>query len=252
MEYMHFIYDGVAVLFILVMIKIFFDKGILSCLVQLLSSLVAFVVAWFFSGPLSQWVYHEIVERRIVDYIDVKVLAPAGLDSVTVGAGNFWDALGIQLPFADLFEKLLEKLPFVIQIFMRGQQPDNAATQIAEHAATAQVTLAQAITDVAITPTALTLFASLAFLLLFGITIFFCHRFGYALREVNDVPVVGGLNRMLGGIFGGVEAVLILFLIGLVIQLALPMAGENLYFSREIIDQTILLRRIIYFVPWPL
>ena len=58
----------------------------------------------------------------------------------------------------------------------------------------------------------------IAFLILFALGLMVLHIVAIAFGAFNSIPLVGGINRALGGVFGLVKAAAILFILTLVLQ----------------------------------
>ena len=52
-------------------------------------------------------------------------------------------------------------------------------------------------------------------------------------KIVNKIPLVGGLNQFLGGVFGLLQGVLSLFVIVIVVHLIVSATGNSLIFLNE-------------------
>lgn len=64
-------------------------------------------------------------------------------------------------------------------------------------------------------------------------------------KKVNEVPVIGGFNSFMGGVFGMISALVLLCCIAVVLKVIMAAKGESEYVSLSIIDRTYLFK-IIY------
>lgn len=73
---------------------------------------------------------------------------------------------------------------------------------------------------------AVALLTMVAFLIIFLLAMVIVRALAKLTREVNRVPVVGGLNRVLGGALGAAEAFLLCYLIGMAVTVLISFS-EN-------------------------
>ena len=69
-----------------------------------------------------------------------------------------------------------------------------------------------------------------------------------ALKVLNKIPVIGGVNVILGVVLGAVEAAITVFLVCIGVQVTVTLTDNSLIFLNTMtIDQTILFRHVYYF-----
>ena len=78
--------------------------------------------------------------------------------------------------------------------------------------------LAQTVTDSIVRPLITSAIQLVSFLILFALGLMVLHIVAIAFGAFNSIPLVGGINRALGGVFGLVKAAAILFILTLVLQ----------------------------------
>ena len=67
-----------------------------------------------------------------------------------------------------------------------------------------------------------------------------------ALKFVNKIPVLGGMNAVLGGAVGLVEGVITLCVVCIVARMIISLSGGNIVFMNEATIDSTLLFRVFY------
>ena len=239
------IYDIVAAALILLLFWLGYRRGFIASVLKLVAALVSLVAALILCRPAAQLLYDRLIRSRLVDYVDAKLLTAdftAGFtDHISELLEHFSDQ-GSGLFFS--VGKMFENLPGLFG--SAGQGSLSSAEQTLGQMMDAGASLAEAITAAALEPTVLLIIQSVLFLVLFTL---FTMLLGIVIRlsgVFNHIPVIGALNRVVGGLLGGCEAVLALYILGVAAGLAIAAFGESDWFSVGILEETKLLSRIIY------
>lgn len=109
-----------------------------------------------------------------------------------------------------------------------------------------------ALTDTVMTdfvrPNCVIVIRTVAFVLIY-IVVFAIMRFiATASKLIDKIPVIGGVNSLLGGIAGAVEGILIVFIFCLATRLVVSLLdGDVMIFNQETIDKTFLFKAIYDF-----
>lgn len=214
------------------------QRGFVASLISLVGTAAGFLAASFLSRPLAGRIYDTVLEQRVERYVADTFLAPDGpLSAVMAGIDQAGGA-AVQA-IADLLTQY--GLDYYSdrtagemggEIFGKiGQMGNDPASAIAQ---------------VAIRPLVMTVLEiAIFFLLIFVIRIIV----GLAVRVglgVNEIPLIGGVNRMAGLLCGAVYALLMGFLLsmGLVLLAGL---GKNqwTYLNSGILRDTFLIRHLL-------
>ena len=183
--------DLAVVLIVIWQVRRGYHNGLMRMLIECLSWLAAAVLAvmisyaMFFAGRITEAVTNAILEA------------------------------GSPEAFAGSLEQTLASMPEAIRSaaeFLMGGVDLSAVTsaQAAE--------LAQTVTDSIVRPLITSAIQLVSFLILFALGLMVLHIVAIAFGAFNSIPLVGGINRALGGVFGLVKAAAILFILTLVLQ----------------------------------
>ncbi|MCH5199409.1 MAG: CvpA family protein [Oscillospiraceae bacterium] len=107
---------------------------------------------------------------------------------------------------------------------------------------------ARAITDDMVRPVLLVPMRALIFIVLFAIIAIILSIAAKLLKLVNKIPLIGNINKVLGAVAGAVEAVIVIFLVCIFIQVIVVLSGNTLIFLNTMtIDETFIFQKIYYF-----
>lgn len=107
---------------------------------------------------------------------------------------------------------------------------------------------ARTITDDMVKPILLVPMRALIFLIIFAIIAITLTIVTNLLKVVNKIPLVGSANKALGAVAGAAEAVVVVFLVCIFIQVIVTLSGNSLIFLNTMtIDETFIFQKIYYF-----
>lgn len=107
---------------------------------------------------------------------------------------------------------------------------------------------ARAITDDMVKPILLVPMRALIFLVLFVIIAIILSIVAKLLKVVNKIPLIGNINKVLGAVAGAAEAVIVVLLVCIFIQVIVVLSGNELIFLNTMtIDETFVFKKIYYF-----
>lgn len=217
MNYTHLIYDGVIV----AILAYFFLRGRKKGLILTLCGLAAFFVAIIGARMTS-----DAFAPRVAD-----MLQPHFSSAIEVHLSNgLEDRLNELLTAGEQGDSAIAKLLHTLGIYDEVADTIRSALsgQAAQTAADVAVSLARSIAEVV----AGVLVFIAAFLLITAGWFLLSH----ALDLASRLPILNGLNRTLGGLFGLLQGMLLLFLLAWVLRL---MGG---IIPQETVEQTTLLK----------
>lgn len=84
------------------------------------------------------------------------------------------------------------------------------------------------------------------FLLIFTLTAYIMRYIARLFTEINRVPVIGTLNAVLGGIAGVVEGLLMLFVSGFIMRIAIEVSGEVWWWLNSGVIENTYIWRLFY------
>ena len=95
---------------------------------------------------------------------------------------------------------------------------------------------------------AVSLLTMVAFLIIFLLAMLIVRALVKLTRSVNRVPVVGGINRLLGGVLGAAEAFLLCYLIGMAATVLISLSENRWgWLNTAVVQKTYLLNWFIQF-----
>lgn len=107
---------------------------------------------------------------------------------------------------------------------------------------------ARAITDNMVKPVLLVPMRALIFIVLFVIIAIILSIIAKLLKVVNKIPLIGKVNKALGAVAGVAQAVIVIFLVCIFIQVIVVLSGNSLIFLNTMtIDETFIFQKIYYF-----
>ena len=107
---------------------------------------------------------------------------------------------------------------------------------------------ARSITDDMVKPILLVPMRALIFIVLFVIIAIILSIVTKLLKLVNKIPLIGKVNEILGAVAGAAEAVIVVFLVCIFIQVIVALSGNTLIFLNTMtIDETFVFQKIYYF-----
>lgn len=217
MNYTHLIYDGVIV----AILAYFFLRGRKKGLILTLCGLAAFFVAIIGARMAS-----DTFAPRVAD-----LLQPHFSSAIEVHLSNgLEDRLNELLTAGEQGDSAIAKLLHTLGIYDEVSDTIRSALsgQAAQTAADVAVSLARSIAEVVA--------GVLVFIAAFLLITVAWFLLSHALDLASRLPVLNGLNRTLGGLFGLLQGMLLLFLLAWVLRL---MGG---IIPQETVEQTTLLK----------
>lgn len=230
-------------------------NGLVSSVVRLVGTVAAYAGAWLSSGPIADLLYTKFVQARLVTYAET--IVPAELqelaDTFSAMGGNtqMLDSLK-DLGLADIpaligsyltqtLEKLgLDTLPFPLV------DTDKAGQGITGFVLDQGYTLAEAVTEVLLQPLATSVLRVLTFAVVFGLLsllVSVLYRVGFGF---NHLPLVGGINHLLGAGIGLLEAGIVLYILCMVLAMVSAIVGAKYpAFGWAALQDTFLFSRVV-------
>ncbi len=106
----------------------------------------------------------------------------------------------------------------------------------------------EAITNTMVKPVLLVPMRALIFLILFVIILLILNIAARLLKGINRIPLVGGINKLLGAAAGVAQGAVVIFLVCIFVQVVISLSGNELIFLNTMtIDKTYMFQKIYYF-----
>lgn len=177
-------------------------KGFLRKIMSFLGALLSAVAAGFFSAPVAAWLYGAVVRDAIAAVVSRRV---AEVVEEGLAAGGDW----------------LSSVPG----WMLGMVPEGTALPQAPQAVAEVAPIVEQLIDSALAEPVLMLLRGLCFFFLFAVFMVLARYLARLLGFVNNIPLVGSLNTVLGGVLGIGEALVVLYLLAVIAQLYIASSG---------------------------
>lgn len=190
-NYLPLILDVVAIVFLLIFMIRGYKKGFLKELVGLIGTIVAFFIAFSFAAPLADFLESQFGLTTMLSGWVEGILNGIEVFEVPLSGESLNNALDVLI--------LPSFLKDTIQEILAGVQYEEGA-----------VTIAQMLSPI---------FAGFLVSLICGIVLFIVSSvvlelLANVLSSILDkIPLLGGLNRLLGFLLGGVRALIYLYII---------------------------------------
>ena len=152
-------------------------KGFATAVIQLCGGIASFFTAYFVSRHFAPKLFTWLIEARLVENVQNYISSTAGAVQTN-----------------DLVTKILEFLPkTIVEDFMRSTQNtiDLKAPDVAKQ-----------IVEQLIMPIVVPLITIVMFFVVFALVGFIIKLISKAMENANNVPVLGLVNRMFGGVAG--------------------------------------------------
>ncbi len=208
---------AVVVLFVLIGMK----RGFISEVVSLVSFVVAFLVAFNLSSTVSSAVYDGIVEERIVTKVSESVLP-----SLEIGSES-----GLTLP-----ESVVDAGEYIgIDVYsVIDTAFGDSFEETAEH-------IGKTVSDKVAGPILTSFIRALLFIVIFIILKIVLDFLAKFFKIVSRLPVIGGANKLLGGVIGAVRGVLAAVVLCYALTLVVKFRpGGFLGITRETVESSVL------------
>ena len=172
-------------------------KGFMHTLLELLAVIVALALSYQFSPVVAQATYDEIVEKSLVEAVETQIDETVNVSSVTTQA-----------------EVLLDSIPGFMASFASsaGVDLDEIKTQISSEKFSS-ANLAIELVDKIAKPIAVGALTVIFFLLLSVVLIFVLKWIAGLLAKLFKLPLIGTVNKVLGGVLGACKGVLVIVFI---------------------------------------
>lgn len=169
-------------------------------------------------------------------------LAVAQFVAVSAMESEFFSA------FCDYTETVGETLPMIF-----GNNADEIVTGSVSAIRSVVLIMAEtsssvktAIINGIIEPTFIMATRTVIFIVIFAVVSIVLGLIASALKFVNKIPVLGGMNAVLGGAVGLVEGVITLCVVCIVARMIISLSGGNIVFMNEATIDSTLLFRVFY------
>ena len=200
-EHTWLIWDIAALVILISAVSVCARKGFLRAVLGFVAAIASAIGAAILSAPLAYFIYDMFVREIIHSSITRQVSAQ--LEQGMIGAGNWMNAL-----------------PAWASRLVPGGQNISAPAADGEILPAVEVFV-----DAVLAEPVTMILRSVCFFLLFWILLAIGRRIVWALKFVDDIPLVGTANTLLGGLLGVGWAAIIMYVLVLVVGVYIAVSG---------------------------
>lgn len=234
---MWIILDLIVIAIVLIYVLISAKRGFVRTLIELVGFGLSIYLAFLIGGVVANGVYDAVIEPTIVDTIVEEV------DGTASGSVN----AAIDAVWANVPDSVVQTANHLGITPASVKNSIDAAT-LDTSADVRQVALE--VTDAVARPVIVPLIKTLVALLLFIVLLFVVKLLARIINRVFSLPLIGGLNRILGGILGFAKGVIVATVICILLSTAVAITANGfLFFTAENIEKTALFQILAGFSP---
>jgi uncharacterized membrane protein required for colicin V production len=204
-------------------------KGFVKTAVLLFGFIIAAFIARTASLPISNWIYDGFVSEKVT--VAVEDAIGAKTEELTANIDSFTEEAISSLP---------KGLQNISKFFINEETLEN--DKITESLKNSSKDIAETIEENIVRPAVIGLMQTILFIVLFFVLSFLIKRLAFIGGIFNKIPLVGNVNRFLGGVVGTLEGIIIVFLAATVLAFVIMLAGETSPVSQGDIEKTYLFR----------
>lgn len=217
-EQFFWFYDVVVVGIFLICIYLYAKKGFLRSVVLLVGRIAAIVIAILLSGAIASSIYTNTMEPKITQEISSRIDVATDnanvRDLITDATKTFPKAFQeAMLSLADINDEAMDKI---------DKSLDKSSDDIAK-----------AISQEIIRPIIEFLVRIVLFAIFFAVLMIGVNLVAKMFGTLYNIPIIGQLNMLLGGVLGLINAVVILFLLVLTLKGVIIATGNDLIVINE-------------------
>ena len=185
-------------------------KGFMLSLLELIAVIVALTLSYQFSPVVAQAAYDNIVEEKLIETVETELDASLNISSSTAQA-----------------ETVLESMPEFMVSFASsvGIEMEEVKSKITSETFSAE-NLATELVDKIAQPIVVTALTAISFLLLSAVLLFALKWIAGLLSKIFKLPLIGTVNKVLGGVLGACKGVMVIIFISTILKVLFA-GGES-------------------------
>ena len=201
------VYDLVFVAFLVLFFFIFYKKGFVSSFVNVFGFVIAFILGGYGSNVASKAIYERFIKTKLTEYV------VGGIEKIQAG---------LESAFSN---KFIDKL---FGSFIESHSLDSEAAELAND-----------FVSYSLESNVINVLRMIIFVLIFILAVILVRFIASLLEGVNELPIVGFPNQLLGGALGLIIGLVIMFIICSIISLILGL-WESDWMNTEVIESSYL------------
>ncbi|MBQ4154631.1 MAG: CvpA family protein [Clostridia bacterium] len=202
-------------------------KGFVRTVVEVVGFVLAAYIAFSVSGAVAESVYTNSIEPAIISAVEEKTQTVTA-NTVEQTVNDIWKDLPAIVKNSGEF--------FGVEL---NEIPSSITNEINDSLNTSEI--AKITAQKAVRPVAVPLIKSVLGMVVFCALTFVVKLLARVLNKMFKLPLIGGLNKTLGGLLGLIKGVVFAAIICVAISTFIAITGEGFWiFTRENIDSTLL------------
>lgn len=229
---MSIVIDLFLVAMVILIVLFAAKKGFVRSVFSLLGIIAAVVVSFLLAKSLAGMIFDSMVRPWLMDMVHTQVLEAGAQDIQGAVAGLYANLPSVLSGMLNMVFGSQEELVSQLQTSMNGDVATTLSSLIAD----------------AMSPFITMLIGSLLFILLFILCGIALKIIDKALISVRHLPVIGGLDSVLGGVLGAVQALIVLMLFALVARVLISLSSnEWTWLNTQVVESTYLFKYFYHF-----
>lgn len=201
--------DVVLVVILLLCIRKGSKDGFAKTIVSFAGLFIAIILAATLSKPAADFAYTNFAQKPIETTIETAITSKTeGLKESAPSAQQLLEGV----------EGAIEKLPAFIKDALKTDQKQ---AEISDHIVALYTPdiaeFSKKAADTIVKPIVISILSVVVFFVLFFAVLIICAILSKALKIVNKLPLLGGINALFGGVLGALKGVVIVLIINFVI-----------------------------------
>lgn len=218
--------DLIVVAIITVFIILTAVKGFVKSMISVICFVLAFYLSMAFSPLFAQGVYDGFIKKPMEDKIE---------STVQIDKDN------IEISVNDAWEKMPKYITSIADNF--GVTKQSVSNTIIKNSLKDKETLVSNIVDDVARPVVVPILKTLFYIILFFILNTVLRLISRPIVRIFKLPIIGGLNRFLGGVLGFVKGLVAAALFCVCVKLIINFTQNGfLIFTNQNIDNTIIFK----------
>ncbi len=233
---MWLVLDLILIAIIAIFVIISAKRGFVRTAVEFVGYFLAIYIAFSVSGVLANSIYSKTIEPKIVENVAEKVTI-----SSTEGVNSAVDEIWSSLP--EFVQNTAENFDITSNT-LKTTIEENINSDSAEQ-------LAQKATESVVKPIVVPLIKTILSVILFILLMIIVKFLAKFLNKLFSLPLIGGLNKSLGGVIGLLKGLIFSFIFVVAILFIMSFTENGfLIFTNENIDKTYLFKFLAEFSPF--
>lgn len=223
---MHFGLDMIIAAAVIIFVIIGAKKGLFKSLADFIGAFAAMMIAGSMSEPVAEWAYKSFFREAMVEKISTSITGRDRVEAVKTVFESFPDVIQRALESFGVTEGSV-----IVQL---GDGVDSLAESIAD----------------AMSPMLIGLVRVLAMVVLFVLLLVIIRAVAALLTGIFELPMLKGINRLMGGVFGLLMAIVVIWVVLACVQAFVPLLSLELQLKvTDLLSDSVVFKMLYDFNP---